>query len=307
MWFMALALFSAGRPISTIVVAKTPPANSAQEKKQKAPALRWEPPQVDARLPALSATPPCVLPDVLKQAGQRAEELIDHLQNFIAHEQVRYEQTGPTFTLGVTWGNLPQPGMSRTAKFDYIVDFGERAGPIQVHEARTPLPGANNEFLQAGLDKGLPVLALIFYPTLQSDYEMRCEGSVHWHNQPAWVVHFRQVKGKRPRTVALETAMEVYPLSIKGRAWIAADSGQVIHLETSLVSGMPTIELAEDAFSVDYAPIKFQSQNVEIWLPLFAVAYTDYGKRRIITEHTFSDFQLFSVQTQETIQKPSAP
>ncbi len=307
MWFMALALFSAGGPLSSIVVAKTPPASSAQEKKQKVPALRWDPPQVDARLPALSATPPCVLPDVLKQAGQRAEELIDHLQNFIAHEQVRYELTGETFTLGVTWGNLPQAGTSRTARFDYIVDFGETTGPIQVHEARTPLPGAHNEFLQAGWDRGLPVLALIFYPTLQSDYEMRCEGSVRWHNQPAWVVHFRQVKGKRPRTVAMETAEEVYPLSIKGRAWIAADSGQVIHLETSLVSGMPTIELAEDAFSVDYAPVKFQSQNVEIWLPQFAIAYTDYGKRRIITEHTFSDFQLFSVQTQETIQKPSAP
>jgi len=307
LWFIALALFSAGGLLSSSVVAKTPPANSVEEKEQKAPALHWDPPQVDARLPALSATPPCVLPDVLKQAGQRAEELIDHLQNFIAHEQVRYEQTGPTFTLGVTWGNLPPSGVSRTGKFDYIVDFGDRAGPIQVHEARTPLPGANNEFPQASLDKGLPVLALIFYPSLQSDYEMRCEGSVRWHNQPAWVVHFRQAKGKRPRTVALETAEEVYPLSIKGRAWIAADSGQVIHLETSLESGMPTIGLAEDAFTVDYAPVKFQSQNVEIWLPQFAVAYTDYAKRRIITEHTFSDFQLFSVQTQETIQKPSAP
>jgi hypothetical protein len=34
------------------------------------------------------------------------------------------------------------------------------------------------------------------------------------------------------------------------------------------------------------------------------VAYTDYDKRRMIIEHTFSDFQLFSVETQQTIQKP---
>jgi len=301
--FTGLALLSAVGLLSTIAVAKTPAASSPQEKEQKAPALRWDPPQVDARIPALSATPPCILPDVLKQAGQRAEELIDHLENFIAHEQIRYARTDSIFTLG----SPPQPGVSLTAKFDYVVDFGEKSGPIQVHEARTPLPGTNNEHLEPILDKGLPALALIFYPSLQSDYEMRCEGSTQWHNQPAWVVHFRQMKGKRPRTVAMETATRVYPLRIKGRAWIAADSGQVIHLETNLVEAILPIDLQANSVSVDYAPVTFQSQNVEIWLPQFVVAYTDYAKRHMITEHTFSHFQLFSVQTRETIQKPKEP
>jgi hypothetical protein len=35
------------------------------------------------------------------------------------------------------------------------------------------------------------------------------------------------------------------------------------------------------------------------------VSYTDYAKRRMIVEHTFSDFLLFAVQTQETIRKPN--
>ena len=30
---------------------------------------------------------------------------------------------------------------------------------------------------------------------------------------------------------------DVYPVSLKGRAWIAADSGEVMHLETNLVKG----------------------------------------------------------------------
>jgi len=157
------------------------------------------------------------------------------------------------------------------------------------------------------LDKGLPTLALIFYPALRSDYEMRCEGATQWNNQPAWVVHFRQIKGKRPRTAKMETTKGVYPLSLKGRAWIAADSGQVTHLETNLVEPIMLIDLQANAVSVNYAPVKFQSQNVEIWLPQYAIAYTDYARRRMITEHTFSDFQLFSIQTQQTIQKPKEP
>ena len=270
-------------------------------------ALRWEPPRVDVLPPSLSATPPCSLPDVLKQAGQRAEELVDHLQNFIAHEQVRYEQTNSPVMLGMSVATgtqeirSQQTEMSIAAKFDYIVDFGRKSEPLQVHETRTPLAGTDGKYLSAILDKGLPALALIFYPALQSDYEMRCEGSTQWNNQLAWVVHFRQIKGKRPRTVTMETPLGVQPLSLKGRAWIAADSGQVLHLETNLMEGILMIELQENAFSVDYGPVKFQSQDVELWLPQFAVAYTDYAKRRMITEHTFSDFQLFSVQTQQTI------
>ena len=57
---------------------------------------------------------------------------------------------------------------------------------------------------------------------------------------------------------------------------------------------------------MDYAPVEFKSQGVEIWLPRFAIAYTDYARRRMITEHTFSDFELFSVQTQQVI-KLKAP
>jgi len=258
---------------------------------------------VDAPDLSLSATSSCSLPDVLTKAGQRADELLDHLQKFSAHEQIRYRQTDRQGVLE----------MSLAAKFEYLVDFGKQSELFNVHEIRTPLAGADDG-LTSILDRGLPVLALIFYPALQGDYEMRCEGATQWNNQPAWLVHFRQMKGKRPRTVVMQTPTEGYPravnatelrpLRIKGRAWIAADSGQVIHLETNLVEPILMIDLREIAISVDYATVRSHSLNLELWLPQFAVAYTDYAKRRMIVEHTFSDFQLFSVQTQETIRKP---
>lgn len=301
--FAAFALLSAVGLLSTIAIATSSAANPSQEKGRKSSALRWDPPRVDAPIPSLSATPSCSLPDVLTQAGQRADELLDHLQKFIAHEQIRYQQTDRQ---GV-------PEMYLAPKFEYLVDFGKQSEPLDIHEIRTPLAGAGGG-LSSILDKGLPVLALIFHPALQVDYEMRCEGATEWNHQPAWLVHFRQMKGKRPRTVAMETPTESYPqtanatelrpLRIKGRAWIAADSGQVIHLETNLVEPILMIDLSEIAISVDYAMVRSPSLKVEIWLPQFAVAYTDYAKRRMIVEHTFSDFQLFSVQTQETIGKP---
>jgi hypothetical protein len=261
-------------------------------------------------MPFLSATPPCSLPDVLKHAGERTGELVELLRKFIAHEQIRYEQTERPDVSGVSMSSesFPiRPGqteMSGTEKFDYLVDFEEKSEPLNIREIRTRLDGTDDGQLSHFLDKGLPILALVFYPTLRGDYEMRCDGLTQWKSQPAWIVHFQQIKGKRPRTLTMETPTGVLPVGLKGRAWIAADSGQVVHIETNLVEGILMIDLREIAISVDYAPVKSQVENLEVWLPRFVVAYTDYDKRRMIIEHTFSDFQLFSVETQQTIQKP---
>jgi hypothetical protein len=273
------------------------PVSLSQEKMDRAPGLNWSPPHVYDPVPSLSTTPPCNLHNVLKQAGQRAEELIDHLQNFNALEHVRYEE-------------IDRDGLSETSlagKFDYLVDFGEQSRPLAVHEIRSSLPGADDMELNSRLDTGLPAVVLIFHPSMQGDYEMRCEGFTQWNNRPAWVVYFSQISGKKPRAISVVTPSGSYPLSIRGRAWIAADSGHLMHLETNLVKSVPVIGLRANAASIDYAPVKFASKDVEFWLPRAAIAYADYGKHRTIIEHTFSDFQLFSVHTDQVVEEPKTP
>jgi VWFA-related protein len=275
-------------------VANLPELSFPRKKKESTPALDWDPPNVDAPVPSISAAQSCALPDVLKKAGQRADELANHLQNFDAHEQISFEQTD---SQGMT-------EKSMEAKFDYLVDFGEHSGH-KLHETRTLVAATGDRELSGLVDVGLPALAMVFHPALQSDYQMRCEGLSQWNDQPAWVVYFEQRKGKHPRTVSMGTAMNVYPVSLKGRAWIAVDSGQIMHLETNLVDGVVALQLRANAVSVDYGPVKFHSQNAEVWLPQFAIVYTEYFERRTIIRHTFSDFQLFSVRTQQVIQGPN--
>ena len=115
----SLSLIAVGL-FSIMTAAKTSPANSSQEKEKKAPVLRWDPPHVGAPVPSLSATPSCFLPDVLKQAGQLAEELVDHLQKFIAHEQIRYQQTD----------RQGMPEIYLAPKVEYLVDFGKQFEPL---------------------------------------------------------------------------------------------------------------------------------------------------------------------------------
>lgn len=260
----------------------------------------WDPPDVDAPASHLSSSNTCSLSNVLALAAGPAKSLVDNLQNFDAHEQIRYEQT-----------DISGEQSLFTANFDYLVDFTRKNNHLGVREIRTPLRGTDPSLKDSISDSGLPVLALIFDPSLRSDYEMRCEGTGVWANRPAWVIYFRQIQGKRSRTAAIATATEVYPVSLKGRAWVATDSGEVIHLETNLLKGVVILSTPQplfirvDSVSVDYAPVRFASKEVVMWLPRSEITFTDYADRHLIIQHTFSDFRLFSVQTNQTIQTPN--
>ena len=288
--FGAFSIFALPSQTAQSRTSNPPSPKSAGKKKAM---LRWEPPQVDSPIPSLAATPPCSLSDVLSKAGLRATNLVSSLQNFTAHEEIRYEETD----------DLGNPNFATSENFNYAVDFGDKSGVLVSHETRAQIGDASVNMGDVR-DSGLAVLALIFHPLIQGDYEMRCEGYGAWDTKPAWVVHFRQKKGKTPRTLAFHTPNSTYHAALKGRAWIAADTGEIMHLETNLVAGIGMLGLQGNAVSVDYSPVQFHSQNVELWLPKTAQAYADYGKRRMIIDHTFSDFQLFSVQTQQQIEKP---
>ena len=62
-----------------------------------------------------------------------------------------------------------------------------------------------------------------------------------------------------------------------------------------------------NAISIDYAPVQFQSANVKLWLPVVATAYSQYNKFTLVKKHSYSDFKLFSVGTQQVIEKPKMP
>jgi hypothetical protein len=290
---VALTAISVFTTCFLAVKSRASDAPSTQSTEKKKAILSWEPPQVDSPIASLSMTPACSLPDVQKQAGQRATKLVSSLQNFTARERIRYEETD----------ELGNPDFATSEDFNYFVDFGEKSGALASHETRTRIRQDSTDMGETR-DAGLSVLALIFHPSMQADYDMRCEGYGSWNERPAWVVRFQQKKDRKPRTLSFHTPNSTYHVSLKGRAWIAADSGEIMHLETNLVAGIGLLGLRGNAISVDYAAVQFHSQSLQLWLPKTAQAYADYGKRRMIIDHTFSDFQLFSVQTQQQIEKP---
>ena len=274
-------------------------ANSAaadikgSDKKLMNRALNWAPPIVDAPFhPGVSSTP-CVLSDILEQAGARAGELYTSLQSFSAQERIEYQASDHM-------GYLQD---AHTGDFDYVVIFQTTPSGTAVQESRQPKRGSHllTAFTQ---DIGLPEMALMFLPEIQDDYEMNCEGTAEWNGQRTHVIHFVNRKDKPGHTLSFRDSKgKVSPARLKGRAWIATDSGEVLHMETSLMEEIPGAKVRHWYLSISYAPVLFHTQNVRMLLPQTVDAYSDFEDHRTIAYHTFTDFMLFSVHTDQAIEK----
>jgi hypothetical protein len=290
--------------------ASLPSQESAKaEKKIKNRGMRWNPPQVDAPLRGVSDSPPCTIGEVLAQAGARAREQEDNLPNFTAEETIEYRAFQKSGNLTDVYSpSIPLDSLEDAAggTYEYLVQVATHNGHISVEETRTPEKGTK-PFPASAQDVGLPEMDLVFLPEFQNDYDMKCAGAAQWNGEATWVVHFQQRPDKTGHTLSFHDKKASYYAKLKGRAWIAQDTGDVAHLELMMMEPIPQMDVEQWWLSIDYAPVQFHSKNVRIWLPQTVDAYALFSDRRTILYHTFSNFMLFSVQTKEKIQTPEQP
>lgn len=262
------------------------------------PPLRpsWLPPDVDERVPPVEPGAACTLDNVLIEAGKRVKELVSDVDRFTATESLEHETISKS-------GAASRP---QTRKFDYVVSVAEyRPGLLSVEEYRSSR-GSEAEFPDGVATKGLPGMVLIFHPYNVVNFEMRCEGLARWNGTLAWQVHFLQRSDKPNTTRAYRIGSNgpLYPVAVKGRAWIAADSYQILRLETNLIAPVPQIRLREDRTVIEYGLVHFLEGNVDMWLPQTADVYYDWSGRRSHRRHSFSNYLLFSVKDNQLISAP---
>jgi hypothetical protein len=151
---------------------------------------------------------------------------------------------------------------------------------------------------------GLPAMALIFHPLFAQDFKFTCEGMGQWEGHPAWQVHFVQREDRPNRMRQYRVGGSVVPVPMKGRAWIDAATYQVVRLEFELVHPVKEIGLTEERLSIEYKPVSFRTHSQKLWLPQIADIYVERAGRRYYRNHTFSDFKIFAVDTDQRIQPP---
>lgn len=276
--------------VSAMLIAT--PALGTAESKLSIPT--WRPASVDDEKQVIASGVACPSDQVIAGAGKRVKELADNVARFDAREDVLHEELD----------GFGKPFAKETRRFDYMASISaDERGELLVDEYRNGLTDQAT-FPDHIATIGLPALAFVFHPIRRGDFQMTCEGLGDWQGQATWLVYFRQRSDRPSRQMSYRFPDAEYAVSLKGRAWVAADTFQIVHLEADLLNPMPKIRLLGQHQAVDYGAVFFKKKNTELWLPKSADLYFDFRGHRYHRRHSFQNYKLFSVDTGQKIGAP---
>jgi tetratricopeptide (TPR) repeat protein len=259
----------------------------------------WMPADIDEKIPPVESAASCPLNDLLQKTGEQLVTLVRDADRYTATESVVDQSINK-------WG---APSAPKSRKFGYVVSMQEiRPGILNVDEYRDS-GSASNEFPDGVITNGLPALVMIFHPFYAGNYEMTCEGLAQLNSGLAWQIHFRQRADKpvRNRGYRIGALGQLYPAPLRGRAWISAESNDIVRLETDLVHPIPEIRLVAEHTAIEYSSVSFRDGSLTLWLPQTAEVYFDWRGQRVHRRHSFDNYLLFSIDEDQRISAPKVP
>lgn len=275
-------------------VLRPMPESRPQKATAEARALSWRPVKIDREKLELANGIVCPTATALDGAMRRVDELTKNVNRIAATEEVVHEALAPSGKIVST----------EHRKFDYVVTISTvRSGDLDVDEWRNGKDDYRG-FPQNIATLGLPSLAFVFHEHYRADFDFTCQGLGQWQGRPTWLVGFRQ-RADRPSEIrGYDVEGTLYPVSLDGRAWIAADSFQIVRMEADLMKAMPKIKLRDEHQAIEYRPVHFQQTGVDMWLPSRADLYFDFRQHKYHRVHSFNSYLLFSVSASEKIDAP---
>lgn len=255
----------------------------------------WAPPDVDAKEYVLAPDVSCSTDELLQRTQARMKKQLANFEKFMATEHIEHQDVD-------AYGN---PGPLKMKDFTYLVFIRRtKDGPTYLDEERDG--GTNlNQFPTSLATQGLVGLGVfLFDPEYEDDVTYNCEGLSEWRGQAAWELRFEQKKDVPSRLMTWRNNRGVFPVAIKGRVWVAANSYDILHIETDLREPIPQLELDRDHLIIDYGPVQFEHGKISLWLPWYAELYMQLHGKRYHHRHTLTDYTLFSVDTDHQISAP---
>ena len=258
----------------------------------------WAPADVDGGTPPTAPGVPCSLEDVLHKTQQRILRQLGDLEKFSATEKIAHQVLDSS-------GVWTTP-VSRD--FNYLIFVHHnKTLPYYFVEDRKGTESSNS-FPTGIATRGLVSLGfMVVNPVFSKDFQFTCEGLGNRNGKPAWQLYFVQRADVRSRVRSWNYKKIDYPIPLKGRIWIGANSFNIMHLETTLREPVPGLRLNREQLMVDYGPVHFQSAATELWLPWQGEMYFDLMGRRYHHKHTLTNYLLFDVDTKNKIKAPPPP
>jgi len=258
----------------------------------------WAPADIDEKLPAVARDVTCSTEEVVKRVANRSHLALGNLERFGATERIEHQEID----------SLGNPGPVKSRDFSYMILIQHPNPNYHFVEERRDGEDSLTSFPTGLATRGLVSIGPnVFHPLFARDMNFSCEGLGRWSGRPAWQIHFSQKQEVPSKIRSWLHHGKIYPVPMKGRAWISPNTYDIIHLETDLREPLKDLQLTREHLSIDYGPVRFKQVREQVWLPQSAEMYFNFSGKRYHHKHTLSDYVLFSVDEKSTISAPPTP
>ena len=231
------------------------------------------------------------LEGLLERAGGAAEKFWESLGSVSCIETMSQSKIGDKGKV------LSQ----QSSVYDYVIVSGGRPGRPTVEESRVLQKEPQKRRPMAFLvTSGFSVLWLVFHPYYQDGFEFSEDGQETIDGRPAVKVRFSQVAGTKSLS-ALKVRGQLYPLSIKGEAWLDDQTGAVLQIHSSLSEPKEELGLLVLDSSVRYQQVTFASAKKTCWVPVEASVEAKTKRQHWQNVHAFSGHKYFTVTSESSV------
>jgi len=190
-------------------------------------------------------------------------------------------------------------------KFRYLMLAGPSNGGLT--EYRTDLHGHEEHATPQTIfvkTIGFVTLPFFFAADSQRLSDFRYLGSQTVVDHPCQVVAFAEHVEPQAVRGRLTVGMYAIPLIMQGIAWIDPALNQIVRIRADLLAPQPGAHFTQLTTVALFEPVKFQSRPTTLWLPKEVHVTLDSQDYTYENHHRYADYQLFNVETQQTVEAP---
>lgn len=261
------------------------------------PLLDWPSKKLYQRIPALNGLEPAPdqvrVDDILERIGKNVEAFRKNFVNTTSTEIVEETRTKPDGSPDkrVQRQEFRYLMLAAPPGQDYLTEYRtDSSGREQA--PRDPKPG----FVKTS---GFASLPLLLGPAHRPAYDLKYLGSQTIDGRRTEVIAF--AGHPEPDAVSGQYLLfgKPIPLILQGVAWVDAGNFEIVRMHTDLLAPLAFAGLPRLTTEVTFGPISFRKGALTCWLPQVVDVTADFYGRTYHNRHTYSDYQLFSVESGE--------
>lgn len=247
------------------------------------------------------ATDQSRLEEILSKIGQGVDDFFRSIPNTASLEMVHQERLKKD---GKVTAALDQ-------EFQYIMLAQSGGSGLGIREYRSTEDG--NDAVRGGLKQGLMLtsgfasVSSIFHPNNRRGADFRHMGMKTLEGRQCHIVAFAQ----KPETARMVTRFVMDDRSdlalVHGLAFVDAQSFHIRRLHTYLLNPLPTVQLLKLSTEIQFQEVAFDGLSFPLWLPKEVEISVNWRGRYLRNLHSYSDFKLFNVKSEEIRKPVSAP